>query len=105
MHKILVKAARSKHTKSELFHVSLHFAEELESIKTNFGPESDTQLKNSVTECADVTHQPHGLPPHRGIFDQKIVLPLILNGNDVPFCLALSMRNLKDNAVIFSNMY
>ena len=32
MHKILAKAARNKQTKSESFLVSLHFAEELESI-------------------------------------------------------------------------
>jgi hypothetical protein len=44
MKKILTKGARNKHTKSELFLVSLHFSEELESIKTNFGPESDIQL-------------------------------------------------------------
>jgi hypothetical protein len=36
MHKILTKAARNKHTASELFLVSLHFTEELESIKTDF---------------------------------------------------------------------
>ena len=45
MHKILAKTVRSKHTQSELVIVSLHFAEELESIKTDFDPESDTQLK------------------------------------------------------------
>jgi hypothetical protein len=45
MHKILAKAARSKHRESELFLVSLHFVEELESVKIDFGPELDTQLK------------------------------------------------------------
>jgi len=44
--------------------VSLHFAEELESIKTNFGPELDTQLKGLITEFADFTHEPQGLPLH-----------------------------------------
>ena len=38
MKKIVVKAARNKHTENELFLVSLHFVEELESIKTDFGP-------------------------------------------------------------------
>jgi hypothetical protein len=42
MHTILAKAPRSKHKKSELFLVSLHFAEELEYIKTYFDPELDT---------------------------------------------------------------
>ena len=74
MHKILAKVARSKHTESELFLVSLHFDEELESIKIDFGPELDTQLKELVTEFADVTQEPQGLPPHRGIFDYKIRL-------------------------------
>jgi hypothetical protein len=75
MHKLLAKAARSKHTESELFLVSLHFAEELKSIHTDFGPEFDAHLKELVTEFGDVTHQePQGLPPHRGIFDYKIRL-------------------------------
>jgi len=55
MQKILAKAARNKHAESELFLVSLHFAEELESIKTDIGPESNTQLKELVTEFVDVT--------------------------------------------------
>jgi hypothetical protein len=54
--------------------VSLHFPEKLESIKTDFCPESDTQLKVLVAEFADVTQEPQGLPPHRGIFDNKIHL-------------------------------
>ena len=74
MQKILDKAARNKHTESELFLVSLQFSEELKSIKTDFGPELDIQLKELVTEFADVTQEPQGLPPHRGIFDHKIRL-------------------------------
>jgi hypothetical protein len=58
MQKILAKTARNKHTESELLLVSLHFSEELESIKTDFGPELDTQLKKLVTEFADVTQEP-----------------------------------------------
>ena len=42
MQEILAKATRNKHTESELFLVSLHFSE---SIKTDFGPEFDRQLK------------------------------------------------------------
>jgi hypothetical protein len=74
MHKILAKVGRSKHTESELFLVSLHFPEELESIKTYFVPELDTQLKELVTEFVDVTKEPQGLPPYRRIFDHKIRL-------------------------------
>ena len=54
--------------------MSLLFAEGLESMKTNFGSELDTQLKELVTEFDDVTQEPQGLPPHRGIFDHKIRL-------------------------------
>ena len=68
------KAARNKHTESELLLVSLHFYEESESIKTDFGLELDIQLKELVIEFLDVTQEPQGLPPHRGIFDHKIRL-------------------------------
>ena len=54
--------------------MSLHFAEELESINTNFGPELDMQLKELLTEFVGVTQEPQDLPPHRGIFDLKIRL-------------------------------
>jgi hypothetical protein len=74
MQKISAKAARNKHTESELFLVPLHFSEELESMKTDFGSKLDTQLKKLVTEFVDVTHEPQGLPPHRGTFDHKIRL-------------------------------
>ena len=71
MQKILAKAIRNDHAKSEMFLMSLHFAKELESIKTTFGSELDAQLKELVTEFVDVTQGSQGLPPHRGIFDQK----------------------------------
>jgi len=76
MQKMIAKATRSKHTKSKLFLVSLHFAEESESIKTDdFGPELETQLKELVTEFVDVTQEPQVLPPHhREIFDHKMRL-------------------------------
>ncbi len=54
--------------------MSLHFCDELESIKTDFGFKLDTQLKKLVTKFADVTQEPQGLPPHRGIIDHKIRL-------------------------------
>ncbi len=74
MQKILAKVVRSRLAESELFLVSLHFSEVLESIKMDFGPELDTQLKQLVTEFSDITQEPQGLPPHRGIFDHKIRL-------------------------------
>jgi len=74
MKKTFAKAARNKHTESELFLVSLQFPEELESIKMDFGPELDKQWKELTTEFVDVTQEIQGLPPHRGIFDPKIRL-------------------------------
>jgi hypothetical protein len=55
MQKILTKAARNKHNECELFLVSLHFHEELQTIKTDFGSELDIELKELITEFADVT--------------------------------------------------
>ena len=52
---MLAKVARTKRTESELFLVSLHFAKELESIKTDFGSELDTQLQELIAEFVDVT--------------------------------------------------
>jgi len=72
--KFLTKAARNKHNQYELFLVSLHFAEELETFKTDFGSELDTKLKELITEFADVTQEPQGLPQYRGIFDHTIRL-------------------------------
>ena len=83
--------------------MSLHFAEELESIKIGFGPELDSQLKELVTELVGVNQGPQGLPPYIGIFNNKFVLPLTLSGNDVAVFLSLNMRNLGDNVRIVSN--
>ena len=58
MQKILTKAARNKHIECELFLVSLHFAEELLTIKTVFGSELDTKLKELITKFVDVTQEP-----------------------------------------------
>jgi hypothetical protein len=41
--------------------VSLHFNEELQSIKTDFGSELDTQLKELITEFADITQEPQAV--------------------------------------------
>ena len=53
--KILIKAARNKHNEYELFLVSLHFNEELQSLKTDFGSKLDNKLKELITEFVDVT--------------------------------------------------
>ena len=74
MQKIVAKPARNKHTESELFLVSLHFAVELESNKTDFGPELGTQLRELMTEFANAIQEPQGWSPRRGIFDHTIRL-------------------------------
>ena len=46
-----------------MFLVSLHAVEELEYIKTDLGPELDTQLKEPIAEFVDSTREPQVLPP------------------------------------------
>jgi hypothetical protein len=66
MNQISVKQARNKKDPVDVFLVSLHFAEELATVKSDFGEQFDQQLKHFITEFADVTEEPQGLPPHRG---------------------------------------
>jgi hypothetical protein len=56
------------------FLISLHFAEELATVKRDFGEQLDQQLKHIITEFADVTKEPQGLPPHRGHLDRNVKL-------------------------------
>jgi hypothetical protein len=74
MQKIVTKAARNKRNECELFLVSLYFNEELQLIKTDLGPELDIQLKELITEFADVAQEPQGLTQYQGAFDHKIRL-------------------------------
>ena len=56
-----------------------------------------------ITEFGDVTQEPQGLPPHRGIFDHKIRLLHIQSVSVVIACPSLDLKNLSDNALTFSN--
>jgi hypothetical protein len=38
------------------------FAEDLASVKRDFGDQFDQQLKQLITEFTDVTEEPQGLP-------------------------------------------
>jgi hypothetical protein len=58
----------------DVFLISLHFAEELALVKSEFGEQLDQQLKHIITEFADVTEEPQGLPPHREHLDHKVKL-------------------------------
>jgi hypothetical protein len=55
MDQMIVKHARNKKNPSYVFLISLHFAEDLASVKSDFGEQFDQQLKQLITEFADVT--------------------------------------------------
>jgi hypothetical protein len=55
MQKMLTRTTCNKRNECDLFSKSLHFAEELETIQTDFGLEFDAQLKELLTESAYVT--------------------------------------------------
>ena len=74
MNQIIVKQARNKKDPVDVFLISLLFAEELAIVKSDFGEQFDQQLKHLITEFADVTVEPQGLPPHRGHLDHKVEL-------------------------------
>jgi hypothetical protein len=74
MNQIIAKQARNKKDLVDVFLISLHFAEELATVKSDFGEQFDQQLKHLITEFADITEEPQGLPPHRGHLDHKVKL-------------------------------
>jgi hypothetical protein len=74
MNQIIAKHARNKKDPVDVFLISLHFAEELATIKSDFGEQFDQQLKDLITEFVDVKEGPQGLPPHRGHLDNKVKL-------------------------------
>jgi hypothetical protein len=74
MNQIIAKHARNTKDLVDVFLISLYFVEELASIKSDFGEQLDQQLKHLITEFADVTEEPQGLPPHRGHLDHKMKL-------------------------------
>jgi len=69
---VIVKHTRKKINPSGVFLISLNFGEDLATAKSDFGEQIDKQLKQLITELADVTDEPQGLPPHRGHLDHKV---------------------------------
>jgi hypothetical protein len=61
---IIFKQARNKKKPSDAFLISLHLAEELPTIKIIFGEQLNKQVKQLITEFADVTEEPKELIPH-----------------------------------------
>ena len=74
MNQITAKHARKKKDLEDVFIISLHFDEELATVKTVLRERFDQQLKHLITEFADVTNEPQGLPPHRRHRDHKVKL-------------------------------
>ena len=74
MDQIIVKRARNKKNPSGVFLISLHFDENVVSVKSEFGEQFDQQLKQLITEFEDVTKEPQGLPPHRRHLDHTVKL-------------------------------
>ena len=58
-----------------------------------------------MTEFADITQEPNGLPPHtRGTFDHTIYLTDYPKRQRRKRLYVPNMRNLRNNAPISSNM-
>ena len=73
MDHIIVKHARNKKNPSDIFLITFHFDEDLISLKSDFGEQFDQQLKQLITEFADVTEESQELSPHRGHLDHTQV--------------------------------
>ncbi len=58
----------------DVFLITLHFAEEIETVKRDFGEYFDQQRKHLITEFADITEEPQGLLTHRGYLGNKVKL-------------------------------
>ncbi len=55
---IIVKQVRNKNNPSDVLLISLYFAEDLATIKRDFGEHFDKQFKQLVTEFAGVSEEP-----------------------------------------------
>ena len=72
MNQIIAKHARNKKDPVDVFLISLHFGEELATVISDCGEQFDQQLRYLITEFADVTEEPQGLPPHQRNLDHKV---------------------------------
>jgi hypothetical protein len=52
----------------------MELKEDLDAIKSDFCEQFDKQLKELITEFADVTEVPNKLPPHRDMLDHNVKL-------------------------------
>jgi hypothetical protein len=58
INQIIVRQARNKKDPVDVFLISLHFVEELATVKSDFGEQFDQQRKHIITEFADDTEEP-----------------------------------------------
>ncbi len=57
MNQIIAKHARNNKDPVDVFLISLHFADELAFVKSDFGGQFDQQLGHLITEFADITEK------------------------------------------------
>jgi hypothetical protein len=74
MDQMIVRQTRNKKNPNDVFLISLHAAEDLAPAQNDFGEKFDQQLKQLITDFADVTEDPQELPPHREHLDHKVKL-------------------------------
>ncbi len=74
MDQILIKQSRDKMNPSDIFFISLQMKKNVETIQIDFGGQFDKQLKDLITEFADVAEESEGLPTHRIMLDHKVKL-------------------------------
>ncbi len=84
-----------------VFLISLLFVKELATVKSNFGEQFNQQLKHLITEFADITEEPQGLPPHRGHLVHKMKLTSYPPRHRKKDFHCLSMKSL-NNTVLYS---
>ena len=72
--KLVAKANRSKKQTSDFFAISLQLAEQIASVKTDFGEDFDEKIQSLLNEFEDVAQDFKGLPPHRGDLDHFVKL-------------------------------
>jgi hypothetical protein len=96
---IIPRLARNKKDRMDIFLISLHFAEELATVKSTFGEQLHQQLKHLITEFADIAKEPQGLPPHRGHLDYKVKLTSYPPQDRRNRLSVVSMKSLNDGVI------
>jgi len=69
-----VKQARKKKNPIVVFLISLRFAKDLATIKSEFDEQFYKQLKQLIMVFSNVMEEPQGLPPDRGHLDHNMKL-------------------------------